>query len=84
MSLEPADGMFVWGRLPHVEDSLALAEGSQRDGIMLAPGAIFRPHLERSPWMRFNVAICQDTRVKHWLERHVQGVRRATSDDRSC
>jgi len=24
---------------------------------MLAPGAIFRPHLQPSAWMRFNVAI---------------------------
>jgi DNA-binding transcriptional MocR family regulator len=71
---EPADGMFVWARLPHVEDSLALAEASQRDGIMLAPGAIFRPHLERSPWMRFNVAVCQDMRVRQWLERRAVGV----------
>jgi hypothetical protein len=42
---------------------------SQRDGIMLAPGAIFRPHLERSPWMRFNVTICEDTRMQRWLQR---------------
>jgi hypothetical protein len=67
--VEPADGMFVWARFPHVDDSLALAEASQRDGIMLAPGAVFRPHLERSPWMRFNVAVCEDTRVQHWLQR---------------
>ena len=67
--VEPADGMFVWARFPHVEDSLALAEASQRDGIMLAPGAVFRPHLERSPWMGFNVAVCEDTRVQHWLQR---------------
>jgi len=33
--LEPADGMFIWARFPHIEDSLALAEASQRDGIML-------------------------------------------------
>jgi Aminotransferase class I and II len=26
--VEPADGMFVWARLPHVEDSLTLAEAS--------------------------------------------------------
>jgi DNA-binding transcriptional MocR family regulator len=64
---EPADGMFVWGRFPLVDDSLPLAEASQRDGIMLAPGAIFRPHLERSPWMRFNVAVCENTRVQDWL-----------------
>ena len=67
--VEPADGMFVWARFPHVEDSLTLAEASQRDGIMLAPGAVFRPHLERSPWMRFNVTACEDTRVRGWLER---------------
>jgi hypothetical protein len=36
---------------------------------MLAPGVVFRPHLERSPWMRFNVAICDDPRVQRWLAR---------------
>jgi hypothetical protein len=36
---------------------------------MLAPGAVFRPHLERSPWMRFNVAVCEDPRVQDWLRR---------------
>src|ERR1700732_316146 len=65
---EPADGMFVWARFPHVGDSLALAEASQRDGIMLAPGTVFRPHLERSPWMRFNVTVCEDPRVQRWLQ----------------
>ena len=66
---EPADGMFVWARFPHIDDSLALAEASQRDGIMLAPGTVFRPHLERSPWLRFNVAVCEDARVQRWLQR---------------
>ncbi|HTV27945.1 MAG TPA: aminotransferase class I/II-fold pyridoxal phosphate-dependent enzyme [Xanthobacteraceae bacterium] len=70
--VEPADGMFVWARFPHVDDSLALAEDSKRDGIMLAPGAIFRPHLEPSPWMRFNVAVCEDTRVQRWLQKQMQ------------
>jgi len=67
--VEPADGMFIWARLPHIDDSLELAEASQRDGVMLAPGAVFRPHLERSPWMRFNVAACEDTCVQGWLQR---------------
>ena len=71
--VEPTDGMFVWARFPHVGDSLALAEASQRDGIMLAPGTVFRPHLERSPWMRFNLAVCEDTRVQAWLERVASG-----------
>jgi DNA-binding transcriptional MocR family regulator len=66
---EPNSGMFMWARFPQVEDALTLAEAAARDGIMLAPGAVFRPHLERSPWMRFNVAVCEDTRVQRWLKR---------------
>jgi DNA-binding transcriptional MocR family regulator len=66
--VEPTDGMFVWARFPHVDDSLTLAEAAQLDGIMLAPGAIFRPHLEGSPWMRFNVTVCEDRRVQRWLQ----------------
>jgi DNA-binding transcriptional MocR family regulator len=66
---EPNCGMFIWARFPHVEDALSLAEAAARDGIMLAPGTVFRPHLERSPWMRFNVAVCEDTRVQRWLQR---------------
>ncbi|HUK07612.1 MAG TPA: PLP-dependent aminotransferase family protein [Stellaceae bacterium] len=69
----PTDGMFVWARLPHVEDSLAMAEASRQDGIMLAPGAVFRPHLERSPWMRFNVTACDDPRALRWLQRQASG-----------
>jgi DNA-binding transcriptional MocR family regulator len=71
--VEPADGMFLWARFPHLDDSLALAEASQRDGIMLAPGTVFRPHLERSPWMRFNVTACEDSRVQAWLQRLAAG-----------
>jgi DNA-binding transcriptional MocR family regulator len=66
---EPADGMFIWARYPQIEDSLALAETAYHDRIMLAPGAVFRPHLERSPWMRFNVAVCDDPRVLGVLQR---------------
>src|SRR5215471_3001036 len=71
--VEPADGMFVWARFPGVEDSLTVAEASRRHGIMLAPGAVFRPHLERSPWMRFNVTVCEDPRVQRWLQRQAAG-----------
>jgi DNA-binding transcriptional MocR family regulator len=66
---EPDNGMFVWARFPQIDDSLALAESAQRDGIVLAPGTVFRPHLGRSPWMRFNIAVCEDTRALRWLQR---------------
>jgi len=26
-----------------------------------------RPHLERSPWLPFNLAVCEDTRDQRWL-----------------
>jgi DNA-binding transcriptional MocR family regulator len=71
--VEPADGMFLWARFPYADDSLGLAEAARSDGIMLAPGVVFRPHLERSPWMRFNVSICDDTRVQQWLQRKTTG-----------
>jgi len=34
---------------------------------------VFRPHLERSPWMRFNVSACEDKRVQLKLQRQVAG-----------
>jgi hypothetical protein len=40
---------------------------------MLAPGTVFRPHLERSPWMRFNVAVCEEPRVQALLGRLASG-----------
>jgi hypothetical protein len=38
---------------------------------MLAPGVVFRPHLQPSPWMRFNVTTCDNPRVLRWLEQVV-------------
>jgi len=70
---EPADGMFVWARFPKVEDSLPLAEASHHQGVMLAPGTVFRPHLEPSPWLRFNVTVCADARTQSWLQRLAAG-----------
>ena len=67
--VEPADGMFVWARAPDIDDSLALAHYARQNQILLAPGAVFRPHLERSPWMRFNVAVCQEPEALTALER---------------
>lgn len=57
-------GMFVWARLPSVPDSLMLADNATRERVLLAPGTVFRPNLEPSPWMRFNVAVCQDATVQ--------------------
>ena len=65
--VEPEAGMFLWARFPHVEDALMLTKSAESHGIMLAPGVVFRPHLQRSPWMRFNVTTCDDPAVLRWL-----------------
>ncbi|MBX6320392.1 MAG: PLP-dependent aminotransferase family protein [Rhodospirillaceae bacterium] len=67
--VEPDCGMFLWARFPGIADSLPLAQRALEEGIMLAPGTVFRPHLDRSPWLRFNVATCSEPRVLAWLER---------------
>ena len=69
---EPAAGMFAWARFPQHQDSLALAEQNLKEGIMLAPGNVFRPHLEPTPFLRFNVAICQEPHLRR-LERIARG-----------
>lgn len=66
--VEPEAGMFLWARFPHVDNAMALTKSASSHGIMIAPGVVFRPHLQRSPWMRFNVTACDDPRVQRWLE----------------
>ncbi|HXH02880.1 MAG TPA: PLP-dependent aminotransferase family protein, partial [Candidatus Competibacteraceae bacterium] len=66
---EPQDGMFLWARLPGVEDATALAAAAEREGVLLAPGQAFRPGQQPSPWLRFNVAWCQDLRLWRCLAR---------------
>ena len=93
--VEPEAGMFLWARFPNVGDALTLTKGATENGIMLAPGVVFRPHLQPSPWMRFNVTTCDNPRVMRWLERvasepsqaeprqAVQSARRSFPNDRS-
>lgn len=65
--VEPDAGMFLWARFPRVEDALVLAESAREHNVMIAPGVVFRPHLQPSPWMRFNVTTCDHPRVQRWL-----------------
>jgi DNA-binding transcriptional MocR family regulator len=61
---EPGAGMFIWAR-PADEsvDTLKLAQRALAHDILLAPGHLFRPDLSPSPWMRFNVAFCDNDRL---------------------
>lgn len=57
---EPAGGMFVWAKRDDLANTAEVAGLAAGKGIMLAPGNMFRPHQEPSPWFRFNVAHCDD------------------------
>lgn len=52
---------------------MPLTRAAAAQGIVLAPGVVFRPNLEPSPWMRFNVTACDDPRLLRWLEQAARG-----------
>ncbi|MDD5114458.1 MAG: PLP-dependent aminotransferase family protein [Methylobacter sp.] len=66
---EPVGGMFIWARLPEEKNAAEIATLATRENIMLAPGNLFRPYQEPSPWLRFNVAHCDDDRIFDFLIR---------------
>ena len=53
-------GLYAWLDVPGVADTIALAEAAAKRSILLAPGALFRPDMDKSTKMRFNVAFCQN------------------------
>ncbi len=63
----PAGGNFLWARFAHIADCETLVPAARKLGIILGAGKAFRPNLEPSPWMRINVTLCGDSRVKTFL-----------------
>lgn len=64
---QPTGGMFVFARLPGIEDTAPLAQAALQSGIMLGPGVLFCPQAGASPWLRFNIAHCEDPRTWQFL-----------------
>jgi len=64
---EPVGGMFIWAQLPSGQNAAEIATRASQDNIMLAPGNLFRPYQEPSPWLRFNAGHCDDERVFDFL-----------------
>ena len=54
--------------VPGVTDTIPLAEAAMEHGMLLAPGAMFRPDPTSSPNMRFNVGFCQAPGTLRLLE----------------
>lgn len=60
-------GMFLWARYNENINAAEMASRAAAKGIMLGPGHLFRPHDEPSPWLRFNVAYCDEPAVYRFL-----------------
>jgi DNA-binding transcriptional MocR family regulator len=52
----PKEGLFLWLRHPHLEDTEAFIEKAFQHDILLAPGQLFSVAGEPNPWLRINVA----------------------------
>lgn len=74
---EPAAGMFLWVRHARIADPLAFAAQAIAKGVMLGPGCYFSSTKQTQPypWMRFNVAQCEDEEASSslyaWLQEAV-------------
>lgn len=65
---EEEDGLFIWARRDPSENATSLAAAAAKQGIVPAPGALFRPYQEVSPWLRFNAAGCENPAVFRVLQ----------------
>ncbi len=74
---EPGAGMFVWARpMDESVDVLALSQVAAAHDILLAPGHLFTPDQSPSPWLRFNVAYCDNDRLFTGIEEALAVCRR--------
>jgi DNA-binding transcriptional MocR family regulator len=71
---EPKAGVFLWARHPDMPSATELAYKAVEQDILLGPGNLFSQDLQPSPWLRFNVAFCDDPAVFTFLEQQRHAV----------
>jgi len=64
---KPEAGIFVLARFNSLSNTAEITSLAATKGIILGPGHLFRPHHEPSPWLRFNVAFCDDPLIYRFL-----------------
>lgn len=67
------EGKFLWLRHPACPDSSLLAKAAAKRKIVLAPGKLFRPHMDPTPWFRVNVAFGGHPLLISFLEAFLGG-----------
>lgn len=66
---EPKGGMFIWASRDGT-DATELARKAGEQGIILAPGHLFRPQLQTTPYLRFNAAYMGEEKLAKVLQGH--------------
>lgn len=66
----PDDGMFLWARFRTGLDPVPVARKAAEQAIMLAPGFLFSPDQNHTPWLRFNASQMHAPQLFHFLKRH--------------
>ncbi|QFI19811.1 PLP-dependent aminotransferase family protein (plasmid) [Klebsiella aerogenes] len=57
----PSGGYYIYARpTGSTLDSRIISEKAKSVGLLFAPGYLFHPEHKASPWIRFNVAYCQE------------------------
>ena len=68
MAFRPAAGMFLWARLPSGDSVSKLWRSAAAQGVLLAPGELFRADGRATPYWRFNVAHCAAPELLKFLD----------------
>jgi len=68
LAFRPTSGMFLWARLPSSDPVGKLWRTAAEQGVLLAPGELFRPDGRASEQWRFNVSHCDAPRLLTFLE----------------
>lgn len=72
--ITPEGGMFIWARVPGCEDAVSISAAAAKEGIILAPGTLFRPQGQASPMLRLNVAYASDVRIERFFKKALDGL----------
>ena len=68
LAFRPQAGFFLWAKLPSREPVGKLWRLAAGEGVLLAPGELFRPDGSAVDHWRFNVAQCVDPELFRFLE----------------
>jgi DNA-binding transcriptional MocR family regulator len=62
-------GLFLWAKLPSTLSVSTLWRNALEQGVLLAPGELFRADGKASPYWRFNVAHCESPELFRFLDK---------------